>query len=474
MSNNEDKILNGLIYSDEYFASVFSYLKADYFQEIVQRKIFTVFKKIVEEKDARPTYDGLEMVIENDIKIAAEDKKALKKYIDDFRKIRFDVDEKILIAETEKWAKLNAFKNGMAKSIDIIKKSGSNENFQQAMSILEDSYNISFERDGYAMSFNDEDDRKRRFAMLQEENIIKCGFNPLDDLVGGFKPKTLNVFQAPTNQGKTLTLTFLAAQFIMQGYDVAYVTLEVAAEEILARIDANLLNVSTYDLSHLDGGEEMFIKLFRKVDEQNPGRLEVKQFAGATWLDIKLWLKKKSLEKKGFRPQILFIDYLGLMKNTSGISDNMYQKLQANAEDVRNYLAIEKGLTVFSASQTHRATEGKIRKNQEKTVIGNDDVAESYALPQTCDTYISQFEIQEDISQYMNNDISGVYIWQSTKTRSFIPPGRKAKIGVSKCKQRLIEINTGNIDEKIINNDIETDGYIPDISEDFFDGKNWT
>jgi len=469
--NNEDIIIYHLINDDEYFSRVYPCIKSDFFQDSTPRRLFSIFKKIIEERDARPTYDGLEMVINNDTKIDPKDKEDLKKYINDKKDKTHIIDINILIPETEKWAKINSFRNAVSQAIDIVKSSNKDSNIEKAMAIMEDGFNVDFANDSFSMSFNDEADRRRRFLMLQDENIIRSGFKPLDDLVGGFKRKTLNVFQAPTNQGKTLTMTFLASQFIMQGYDVAYATLEVAAEEILARVDANLLDTSTFDLSHLKGGDEMFIKLFKKVDDKNPGRLEVRQFAGASWVNIKIWMKELAIKKK-FRPQILFIDYLGLMKSTTiEKSDNLYSKMKACAEEIRENLSIAMELTVFSAAQTKRDVESRIREQGEKTIVGNDDVGESYGLPQTVDTFISQFEISQGIDKYINNDISSTYIWLSTKTRSFVPPGRRVQVGVSKCKQRLVEINIGNIDEKIINKIDETVDYL-EKQDDFFGDWN--
>ena len=152
-------------------------------------------------------------------------------------------------------------------------------------------------------------------------------------------------------------------------------------------------------------------------------------------------------------------------------SDNLYSKMKACAEEIRENLSIAMELTVFSAAQTKRDVESRIREQGEKTIVGNDDVGESYGLPQTVDTFISQFEISQGIDKYINNDISSTYIWLSTKTRSFVPPGRRVQVGVSKCKQRLVEINIGNIDEKIINKIDETVDYL-EKQDDFFGDWN--
>ena len=57
---------------------------------------------------------------------------------------------------------------------------------------------------------------------------------------GGVPAKTLNVALAGTGVGKSLFMCHCASSYLTQGYNVLYITLEMAEEKIAERIDANV------------------------------------------------------------------------------------------------------------------------------------------------------------------------------------------------------------------------------------------
>ena len=65
---------------------------------------------------------------------------------------------------------------------------------------------------------------------------------------GGVPAKTLNVALAGTGVGKSLFMCHCASSYLTQGYNVLYITLEMAEEKIAERIDANLLDLTVDDL----------------------------------------------------------------------------------------------------------------------------------------------------------------------------------------------------------------------------------
>ena len=68
---------------------------------------------------------------------------------------------------------------------------------------------------------------------------------------GGLPNKTLNVALAGTGVGKSLFMCHLAANFLMHGKNVLYITLEMAEERIAERIDANLMNLDIQSLEEM-------------------------------------------------------------------------------------------------------------------------------------------------------------------------------------------------------------------------------
>ena len=68
---------------------------------------------------------------------------------------------------------------------------------------------------------------------------------------GGLSNKTLNVALAGTGVGKSLFMCHCAGAALTEGYNVLYITCEMAEEKIAERIDANLLNVNVKDIVEL-------------------------------------------------------------------------------------------------------------------------------------------------------------------------------------------------------------------------------
>ncbi len=450
--NKEDYIVHNLVTNSDFLGKVITKLKPEYFEEYLPQSLHYYIDKCIKD-DSPVSFDTLKLMIHGDFKLNQRDgADEILKYIGELEKQTINISMPILMQETEKWAKINSFKHGLNKSIDLIKKNQTTDSYRQALGIIEESFNVSFEDDIYSMTWNNNEDRLKRIRTLKMENAIMSGFKPFDDLTGGIKRKTLTCFLAPTNMGKTLSMAFLAACFAKQGLNVAIATLEISCEEYLQRIDANILNLGTYDMQV--AGENVVMKEFDIFDNANPnmGQIEIHQFSDATVIDTKMWLKEL-YTTKNFVPDILIIDYIGIM-SALNVKDrsNPYIIMKEISREVRQKIGIDMDLPIISAVQSNRKAEHKVKTKGAGADIGNDDVGDSYAIPQNLDTFISQIEIRNNIQQYLTNDISSVYMWKLIKSRSHVETGTRTMVGVSKNKQRLYDINFGNVDLQIINN----------------------
>jgi replicative DNA helicase len=453
-SRNEDYILISLVNNGAYLSKVIGKIKPEYFENYNQQEVYKVIKTCIA-KDSSVTFDTLKMMINNQDSGTDEQKEELIKYVDSIKAQNIDIAFPILMEQTEKWAKTNSFKNSMLKSIQLISKDQSNKTFSEIMGVIEDALNIKFSDDEYSMSYNNPEDRLRRFRALKMENTILSGFKPWDDLTGGIRKKTLNCILAPTNHGKTLSMAFLAACFLIQGLNVYIASLEISPEEYLSRIDANILDISTYDMSLIS--EEKILSRFKKFDENNAdiGDIKCHQFGEATAIDIKMDIKKLYIEEK-FTPDVVIIDYIGLMDSIH-VKDrgNTYVSQKEISREVRQKICVGMGFPVISAVQTNRPVENRLKEKGKDIEITSADTADSYGVPPNLDTYISQIEIKNGAEQYMTNDLTSMYLWRLIKSRNHVCTGTRSMVGVSKNKQRLIDINMGNLDVQIINNNVD-------------------
>ena len=150
----------------------------------------------------------------------------------------------------------------------------------------------------------------------------------------------------------------MAGSALTQGYNVLYITCEMAEEKIAERIDANLLNVNVKDIMELP--EVLFNSKVNEISRKTQGKLIIKEYptASAHAGHFKALLSDLKL-KKDFTPDLIFVDYLNICASVryKGAVVNSYTYVKAIAEELRG-LAVESNLPIISATQTTRSGYG--------------------------------------------------------------------------------------------------------------------
>lgn len=172
----------------------------------------------------------------------------------------------------------------------------------------------------------------------------------LDELIGGgLSPGELAVVIAPPGGGKSMALVKGASTALLEGKKVVYYTLELSEEVVGQRFDACLNDIK---LKHVWDYPE---HITERLDElaQLGGGLKIKEFleGGVTVNTIKAHLK--TLEIEGFVPDIIFVDYLGLMKPLGSYAEKRHA-LTDIAEGLRN-IANNYRIPIWTAHQTNRS-----------------------------------------------------------------------------------------------------------------------
>ncbi|MEK6829589.1 MAG: DnaB-like helicase C-terminal domain-containing protein [Nanoarchaeota archaeon] len=171
----------------------------------------------------------------------------------------------------------------------------------------------------------------------------------LDELIGGgLSPGELAAVIAPPGGGKSMALVKFASTALLQGKKAVYYTLELSEEVVGQRFDACLADVM---LKHVWDYPEYISERLGEL-AQLGGGLKIKEFTegGITVNTIKAHLK--TLEIEGFIPDIIFVDYLGLMKPLGSYAEKRHA-LTDIAEGLRN-IANNYGIPVWTAHQTNR------------------------------------------------------------------------------------------------------------------------
>jgi replicative DNA helicase len=219
-----------------------------------------------------------------------------------------------------------------------------------------------------------------------------------------------------------------ASSVLLQGKNVLYITLEMAEERIAERIDANLLNVSVQQLQDLP--KQMYESKIIKLAQKTVGKLIIKEYptASAHAGHFKALLSELSL-KKGFSPDIIFIDYLNICGSSryKGSIVNSYTYVKAIAEELRG-LAVEFNVPIFSATQTTRS-------GYSSTDVDLTDTSESFGLPATADLMFALISTEEleQINQILVKQLKNRYN-DPTMNKRFI-------VGIDRSKMRLYDVD---------------------------------
>jgi len=231
------------------------------------------------------------------------------------------------------------------------------------------------------------------------------------------------------NTGKSLGLCSLATQYILQGYSVLYISMEMDEEAVSKRIDANILDIAMDDLKNTS--YNVFDKKLTKIQTKCTGSFKVKQFptscAGVMEFESllnELWIKQN------WKPDIILNDYLGITKSKRvASSDNTYTYQKIVSEELRGF-AIEHGLPLWSAVQTNRDAWGA-------TDISMANIADSAAVAATADFVLGVIETEELIMAQQQ-------LIKAIKNRYGSKDVAPIQMTVDKPKQRWTCVNASN------------------------------
>ena len=420
----EQTILRNLIYNEEYYRKVVPFLKAEYYETYHERIIFEEIADFAAKYDKIPTKEVLTINIQNRADLTDE---AFQDSVQEINSLTDEwVDYDWLLDATEKWCQDRAIYLALMQSIKIA--DGGDKKFTKGAipSILQDALAVSFD-EHIGHDYIEQSSDRYEFYHRKEEKIPFDleKFNFITK--GGLPNKTLNIALAGTGVGKSLFMCHMAGSALTQGYNVLYITCEMAEEKIAERIDANLLNVNVKDIIELP--EVLFSSKVNEIAKKTRGKLIIKEYptASAHVGHFKALLSDLNL-KKDFKPDIIFVDYLNICASVryKGAIVNSYTYVKAIAEELRG-LAVESNVPIISATQTTRAGFG----NSDPDLT---DTSESFGLPATADFMFALISTEELEQQ-------GRIMVKQLKNRYNDPTSsRKFMVGIDRSKMKLYDV----------------------------------
>jgi hypothetical protein len=228
-------------------------------------------------------------------------------------------------------------------------------------------------------------------------------------------PGELGVIGGAPKKGKSQHLVNLAYNYLKQGYNVVYYSLELSQKLVMERFWRRLGGPKV-DMKK--NPKEFVDAVKRRARRLVKGQFVIKSYPTRTASVSTLRAHLMHLVANGFKPDIIIVDYGDIMKPERRMGELRHE--QAGCfEDLRG-LAGEFQAVCWTATQMNRGS-------LEKMLVTMADVAESFEKVAICDLFLTICQTQEEkdiqrarlfMAAVRGNDDNGVIEYQYDWSRS--------------------------------------------------------
>ena len=405
--------------------TVLPYLSPTLFEDFNSKEIIKTIEEYGEKYNKFPTVADMKLFIDTEIV-----------YNNLLEYINIDDSEytpECLIDQIEEFIRGKLIHNTIVDTVGYL-KDNNEEGVSASPDVLRDAICFSFkEPEGISVL---EDFDQFYDYLMNIDNVIPSNIKVLDDILnGGFHEKSISLFMGEPGMGKSLIMCSLASNFLLQNKNVLYISLELSKFKIAERINANLFDVPVNDLKMIPKSKmfEIWKECRKKVDSN----LVVKEYSPYALTAGGIRNALKDLEgKKKFKPDVILIDYIGIMKSVfNRKGDNEYAELKRITQECRA-IGIDFGIPIISAIQTNRDGFGKVD-------VGMGNISDSIGIVQGADVLIS-------ITQNDDFKKMGKYFWTILKNRFNVNTNQRMVVSVDYGKMRVTDaceetINQGQV-----------------------------
>ena len=369
----EKIILKGMLADKDFLILTSSVFEPEYFDDPNVGHIFKFCKEYGEEYNSIPSRDA--------IVNSTETPDEIRDMLDQIDQADFDVAQsyEFLLNQSNDYLKEKALKQAIINSVDDVDVP-ERRNFVQKR--IEQALIKDIKIDLGLKYFEQLGERLRR--IFNTSDIRVPTYYPVFDefINGGFPPLTFSVFTAKIHGGKSNTMANFASRQVLNGKNVVILTLEMSQDAFAQRFDGiySKLDVNRIYLS------ETYRERFKRSLRDNlaeyretRGELFIKEYptGEASVLDFRAFLRELILRDVNI--DIVYVDYINLMKSAYKVENNMYSSVKRVSEELRA-LSFEFKCPIVSVSQVNR--EGFFVNFNE---LDFSYTAESMGIPATAD-----------------------------------------------------------------------------------------
>lgn len=418
-------ILEALTNNEQFARATLPFFKLEYFPEPHQQQIFKVTSEYFNKFNSCISPEALFIELNNQ-GLNENVYKAATTLVSSFQDSKQNIDW--LVTTAESFCKERAVYLAIMKSISIIDGTDKQLAPDAIPRVLEEALAVTFDP---SVGHDYFDDADLRFDLYQnKETKIPFGLEWFDDITGGGLPRrSMCVIAGATGAGKSMFLVSAAANYLRQGLNVIYISLEMSEARIAERIDANLLDIDVRALPTMR--KSTFVSKVEAIKQKNYGQLIIKEYPTSSAHSGHFESLLNELKtKKNFKADVIIVDYLNICasaKFKSGSNHNSYTVVKSVAEEIRA-MAVKNDVVMLTGVQLNR--NGISSSDVEMT-----DTSESMGIVHSTDCMFA-LVVTEEL------EASGQILFKQLKNRFGDPAYRKrAVVGIERSKMRFYDLD---------------------------------
>ena len=371
-SSFQEKIFQALFTDRQWASQMCEVIKFEYFElkytRFLVERLFSYHSKY----KTFPTIEALVMIVKDDLGTTS-DKILQSQVFECLIRMREGVDTSDFPFVKEKaldFCKQQAFKDALEQAVDLI----ATEKYDTVVDVVKKAMTAGSPA---TPGHNFFEDYEARFVKINRKPV-PTGIGPLDAkgiMNGGLGIGELGIVVGNTGTGKSHFLVQLGAEALKVGLNVMHYTLELSEYSVGLRYDSYLCEVNS-DLV-VDSKDDV-MKHYGGANGY--GSLYIKEYPTGFPTIVTLKAHMDRLALKGFRPDVIIIDYADIMRSTRKF-DSLRHELKLVYEQLRN-LAMECKLPIWSASQANRSSANS-------DIVGLENMSEAYGKAMVADVILS-------------------------------------------------------------------------------------
>jgi replicative DNA helicase len=347
------KLLAFMARDEGFNAQISGLAKPEYFESEYARVIADMTNSYWESYRATPSVSVMVDMIRRKIAAKALNTDQAREVLGLVKEVYNEdlTDRDYILESVGTFARRQALTDAVLQSAELIDKGkldAIEDVVKQAMMV-----GVSDDNAGYDFWERIVDRKQHRHDILAgkvKPDGITTGHKVLDDLLyhKGWGRKELTVLMGPAKSGKSMSLITFAMMAALQGYNVLYVSLEVATKIIADRLDANLSKIPLKELH-----DKLSIVESRTASASGKsGKLKLHDFPSGSLTPAQLRRLVHRYDAKGIQFDMVVVDYADLM--APDVTSNESRENSRLIYIGLRAIAQEFNVAMLSATQTNR------------------------------------------------------------------------------------------------------------------------